>query len=110
MLQKLLVWLAWMYWHTNRPFVAAFAEAVFGYGEGDLKVNGRDVARKLNHYLHQIQPQVFLQFIGTLALLPLCQAKVFPRSPLGRAPSKQCNEIQGFFPHVQFFSPSKTKA
>ncbi len=109
MLQKLLVWLAWMYWHTNRPFVAAFAEAVFGYGEGDLKVNGRDVARKLTHYLHQIQPQVFLQFIGTLALLPLCQAKVFPRSALRRALSKLWHGILSFFAHGHFLLSSKTK-
>jgi hypothetical protein len=50
MLEKLINWAAWAYWHANRPFVAAFTEALFGYGEGDLKVEGRVIVRKITSW------------------------------------------------------------
>ena len=45
---QLVVLLAWIYWWCNRPFVAAFTEAVLGFGEGDLKVDGRAIVRKMD--------------------------------------------------------------
>jgi choline dehydrogenase-like flavoprotein len=109
MLQKLLIWLAWTYWHLNRPFVAAFAEAVMGFGEGDLRVDGRAVTRKMTHYLHQIQPPVFLKLMGTLALLPLYVPKTFPHNSFWRALSKLWYGIKSFFAHGQFLLSSKSK-
>jgi choline dehydrogenase-like flavoprotein len=109
MLQKLFVWLAWVYWYTNRPFVAAFAEALLGYGEGDLKVNGRHIARKLTLYLHQIQPQVLLQFMATLALLPLYTPRSFPKSAVRRALTKLWYGMKSFFAHGHFLLSGKRK-
>lgn len=109
MLQKLLIGLAWIYWYSNRPFVAAFAEAVLGYGEGNLKVDGRTITHKLTRYLHQIQPQVFLKFIGTLALLPLYVPKTFPKAAFRRALSKLWYGIRSFFAHGHFLLCSKSK-
>src|ERR1041385_2876152 len=61
MLQNIFIGLAWFYWHINRPFVGAFTEALFGFGEGGLKVNGRVIVRKMTRYMHELQPQVFIR-------------------------------------------------
>src|SRR5262249_35674264 len=109
MLQRLLVWLAWAYWYANRPFVAAFAETLLGYGEGDLKVNGRHITRKITRYMRRIQPQVLLQFMATLALLPLYSPRSFPKSAVRRALAKLWYGIKSFFAHGHFLMSTKPK-
>jgi choline dehydrogenase-like flavoprotein len=109
MLQKLAVLLAWIYWTVNRPFVAAFTEAVLGFGEGDLKVNGRAVVRKITRFLHEINPPVFLQFMGTVALLPLYGPRSFPKSAFWRALVKFWYGLKSFFAHGHFLLSSRKK-
>ena len=109
MLQNLLIGLAWIYWHINRPFVAAFTEALFGFGEGDLKVNGRVIVRKLTRYLHELQPPVFLKLVATVALLPLYGSPSFPRSAFWRALVKLWFGLKSFFGHGHFLLSSKHK-
>src|SRR5262245_46236305 len=108
-MQKLLIGLGWIYWHVNRPFVAAFAEAILGFGEGDLKVSGRTIVKKMTRYLHEIQPQVFLQFLGTLALLPLYGPRTFPKSSFRRLLVKLWYGLKSFFGHGHFLASSKRK-
>ncbi|HEY1525577.1 MAG TPA: GMC family oxidoreductase N-terminal domain-containing protein [Candidatus Angelobacter sp.] len=109
MLQKLLIGLAWIYWHANRPFVAAFTEALLGYGEGDLKVHGRVIVRKLTRYLHELQPQVFMKLVATVALLPLYGPPSYPRSAFWRALVKFWFGLKSLFGHGHFLLSSKSK-
>ena len=109
MLQNIFIGLAWFYWHINRPFVGAFTEALFGFGEGGLKVNGRVIVRKMTRYMHELQPQVFIRLVATVALLPLYGPPSFPRSAFWRALVKLWFGVKSFFGHWHFFMSSKRK-
>src|ERR1041385_1413298 len=106
MLQNIFIGLAWFYWHINRPFVGAFTEALFGFGEGGLKVNGRVIVRKMTRYMHELQPQVFIRLVATVALLPLYGPPSFPRSAFWRALVKLWFGVKSFFGHWHFFMSS----
>jgi choline dehydrogenase-like flavoprotein len=109
LLKKLLMFLAWTYWRTNKPFVAAFAEALLGYGDGDFRVDGKLIVRKLDRFLHQVNAPVFLQFIGALATLPLYDPPIKAKSNLARAWNKLWYGLKSFFGHAHFLASSKTK-
>lgn len=109
MLEKLIIWIAWGYWHINRPFVAAFTEALLGFGEGDLKVEGRVIVRKLTRYLQELQPQVFLKLVATVALLPLYGPPSYPRSAFKRFFVKLWYGLKSLFGHGAFLFSSKKK-
>ncbi len=106
---QLGVLLAWIYWWCNKPFVAVFTEALFGFGEGDLKVDGRAVVRKMDRLLHRINPPVFVQLVGTIALLPLYGPRSFPKSSLLRALVKFWFGLKSFFGHWHFYFSSRKK-
>jgi len=101
--------LAWVYWHVNRPFVAAFAETILGYGEGDFKVEGRKIVRQIDRFLHDVNTAVFLQFIGTLATLPLYVPPVSMKWSLQRALTIFWYGVKSFFSHVHFLLCSRQR-
>jgi hypothetical protein len=109
MFQRMLVKAAWLYWKANRPFVAAFAETVFGYGDGDLRVDGRRIVSRIDGFLRELSPTVFLQFVATVALLPLYTAPAMPKSHLGRALTKFSFGARSFFAHATFLMSTRRR-
>ncbi len=75
----------WLYWRLSKPFVVAFSEAHMGYGEGQFKVDGRQVYAKVTAFLKQLPPQVFEFFMLAVATVPLYVPPALPRNPLRRA-------------------------
>ncbi len=63
----------------------------------------------MTRFLHEIQPAVFLQLLGTLALLPLYGPRTFPKSPFRRLLVKLWYGIKSFFGHGHFLAVSKRK-
>jgi choline dehydrogenase-like flavoprotein len=106
---KLLTYIGWTYWKINKPFVAAFAEAVLGYGEGDFRVDGKAIVRKLDGFLREINSSVFLQFVGTLATLPLYEPPTLAKSSLVRVLNKVWYGLKSLFGHGHFLASSREK-
>jgi choline dehydrogenase-like flavoprotein len=106
-MQRLLVLLAWIYWKINLPFVAAFAETALGYGEGKFKVDGKKVAQGMDDLMHASSTPVFLQFVGTLALLPLYSPPHEPRGPFMRGLVTFLYGVKSFFSHPDFLLKDK---
>ncbi len=109
MLKKLTRLLAWAYWKANKPFVAAFAESILGYGDGPFKVDGSAIVNKLDGFLAGVNTPVFLQFIGTLALLPLYEPPRWPKSSVAHAAVKVWYGFKSFLGHGHFLASSREK-
>lgn len=109
MLKRLARLLARTYWQANRPFVAAFAEALLGYGEGALVVDGKSIVSRLDKFLTTVNTPVFVQFVATLALLPLYEPPAWPRSALLRSFLKVWYFFKSLFAHGHFLASSKEK-
>lgn len=109
MLQKVFIRLAWLYWKVNKPFVAVFAESILGYGEGGLEVDGKAVVKSVDRFLHEVNASVFLQFIGTLALLPLYVPPSLPKSNLKRALITFEYGLRSFVSHGHFMLCGKPR-
>ena len=109
MLHKLLRLSAQAYWQANKPFVAAFAESLLGHGEGDFKVDGSAIVQRLDRFLAEVNTPVFLQFIGTLVLLPLYEPPTRPKSSVARAWSKFWYGFRSFLGHGHFLALSREK-
>ena len=97
------------YWRANMPFVAAFAESLLGYGEGAYAVDGKAIAARLDGFLAEVNTPVFLQFVATLALLPLYEPPKWPRSNLAHSVVKVWYFFKSLFAHGQFLAASKEK-
>src|SRR5262249_46106833 len=84
-------------------------EALLGFGEGDLKVHGRAITRKLTRYMHELQPQVFMKLVATVALLPLYGPPSYPRSAFWRSLVKLWFGLKSLFGHGHFLLSTKKK-
>ena len=73
-----------LYWKMNRRFLEAFAEALIGQGQGDLRPDGKLIMDNLEAYLGKIPPNVFTQVSLALMILPLSYPETLPASDLGR--------------------------
>jgi hypothetical protein len=82
---------------------------LLGFGEGDLKVHGRAITRKLTRYMHELQPQVFMKLVATVALLPLYGPPSYPRSAFWRSLVKFWFGLKSLFGHGHFLVSSKRK-
>lgn len=107
MLSKILQGFAWLYWYINYPFVAAFAETVLGYGEGEYRVHGERITAQVTKFLHEVPPAVFLQFAGALALLPLYSPPRLAKSNIRRVLQRFWYGLKSFFSHGHFLLLSK---
>jgi choline dehydrogenase-like flavoprotein len=106
-LNKLLRLGARAYWKANKPFIAAFAESLLGYGEGAFVVDGNVIVDKLDRFLAAVNTPVFLQFVGTLALLPLYEPPVWPKSSVPHAAVKVWYGFKSLFGHGHFLASSR---
>lgn len=97
------------YWRANLPFVAAFAEAVLGYGEGAFTVDGKVIAQRLDRFLATVNTPVFIQFVATVALLPLYEPPTWPRNSVAHSWVKFWYFLKSLFAHGQFLAANKEK-
>jgi choline dehydrogenase-like flavoprotein len=97
------------YWQANRPFIAAFAESLLGYGEGALTVDGKVIVARLDRFLSTVNTPVFLQFMATLALLPLYAPPNWPRAGLKHSLMKVWYFFKSLFAHGHFLASSREK-
>ena len=88
-----------LYWRANKRFVAAFAEAVLGYGDGEFTVDGTAIAERLDVFLAGVTTPVFFQFVATVALLPLYEPPAWPRNSLAHAGTKCWYFFKSLFAH-----------
>ncbi len=102
MLGRLVHLLLRVYWKVNRPFVAAFAETVLGYGEGPFEVRGREVWARFDRFLRQVTPAVSSFITMGLVVLPLYVPRTLPRSAVGRVLVQVWYGLKSFFLRILF--------
>lgn len=61
----------WLYWRSNKRFLAAFAETLIGQAEGDLHPDGREIVARVERTLREMPRSVFRQVILTVWILPV---------------------------------------
>jgi choline dehydrogenase-like flavoprotein len=104
MLRAILRFLLWCYWKLNIPFFRAFVETLLGYGEGELRVDGRAVVAAVDRFLHQVSETVFVQFILAVGTLPLVPPPALPRNELKRFWVKLKYAVRSFFSRAAFLA------
>lgn len=77
-----------LYWKANRKFLEAFAEALIGPGQGELRPDGKLIMKNLESFLTKIPANVFQQISLALMLLPLSVPETLPASPMRRLLAK----------------------